>query len=164
MELRMGNSMSLRETLIACATASLWFSWIAFLIACVPTLVVSATAAKSHRLPYLIAGLAGGIAGEFCGTSALFLSLWYGCLGQGQSCNTAQGDMGLIVTIPVGSLLGCLVAMGWTSATLRFPPTSPWASVSCYTGPSRVGNWACTIATPAVFSILTTVVLARLMA
>ncbi len=156
--------MILRETLIACVSASLWFSWIAILIACVPTLVVFSIAAKPHRLQYLIAGLLGGIAGEFCGTSALFLSLWYGCLGQGQSCNTAQGDMGLLVTIPIGSLLGCLLAMWWISATLSFLPTSPWASVSRYTGPSRVGNWTCTLAVPAIFFVLTTVVLARLMA
>jgi hypothetical protein len=74
--------MSLRETLIACLSASIWFSWIAFLIVCVPTLAVFSAAAKPHRLPYLIAGLLGGIAGECCGTSALFLSLWYGCLLQ----------------------------------------------------------------------------------
>jgi hypothetical protein len=156
--------MSLREVLITCVSASLRFSWIAILISCVPTLVVFSAAAKPNRLQYLIAGLLGGIAGEFCGTSALFLSLWYGCLGQGQSCNTAQGDMGLIVTIPVGSLLGCLLAMSWTLATLRFPPTSLWASVICYTGPNRLGNWTCSIATPAAFCILTTLVLARLMA
>ena len=155
--------MGLRETLITCVSASLWFSWIALLIACVPALGVFA-AAKATRFQYLVAGLLGGIVGEFCGTSALFLSMWYGCLGQGQSCNTAQGDMGLIVTIPAGSLLGCVLAMLWILATQRFPPTSPWASVSRYTGPSRFGNWTCFIATPAAFCILTTLTLARLMA
>ena len=156
--------MSLRETLIACAMASVWFSWIALLIACVPTLMVFSAAAKATRFHYLVAGLLGGVVGEFCGTSGLFLSLWYGCLGQGKSCNTAQGDMGLLVTIPVGALLGCVLGMLWILATLRFPPTSPWASLSRYTGPSRAGNWACSIATPVAFCILATLTVMRVLA
>ena len=109
--------MSVSETLRATLSASLWLSWIALLIAILPTILVM-VAAERHRWQYLIVGVLGSVAGEFCGVASLFLSLWFSCLGQGQACNTAQGDMGLIITLPVGSLLGCLFALFWTWRTL----------------------------------------------
>src|ERR1700732_1195823 len=85
-------------------------SWIALLIALVPTLVVACVVAM-RRWQYVIAGLLGGVAGGFCGAASLFLSFWFACRGHVQGCNTAQGDMGLLVTFPLGSLLGCLVGL-----------------------------------------------------
>jgi len=131
--------MDLVETLKATVMAALWFSWIALAIALVPTLFAS-IAAENHGKQYALAGLLGGVAGEFCGTGSLFLSLWISCRNQAQ-CNTAQGDMGLIVTVPLGSFIGCLLALFWTWLTLRIQEGSVWASVSRYTGPSRVQNW-----------------------
>jgi hypothetical protein len=154
-------AMSIWEVLRATVFASLWFSWVALLIAAVPTLVAFVI---SSRKQYLVSGFLGGLAGEFCGVGSLFLSFWFSCRGQGQSCNTAQGDMGLMITAPVGSLLGCLLALCWNWATLRIPSESPWASVSRYSGASRVKNWTYAIAIPIAFWVLTTLFLARLMA
>jgi len=156
--------MSLSETLTATLSASLWLSWIALLIAILPTTLVMAAAERHHRLQYLIVGVLGSVAGEFCGVASLFLSLWFSCLGRGQACNTAQGDMGLIITLPVGSLLGCLFALFWTRATLRIASDSPWAWVSRYSGASRFKNWSFTIGVPVAFWVLTTIFFARLMA
>jgi hypothetical protein len=144
--------------------ASVWFSWIAVLFACLPTGFAFAIAPTKHRLQYVVAGLLGGVAGEFCGVASLFLSLWFYCRGQGQSCNTAQGDMGLIITVPVGSFFGSLLAVCWTWATLRIPPESPWSSVWCYSGPSRIQNWTYAIAIQIAFWVLVTWFFARLMA
>ena len=144
--------------------ASVWLSWIAVLIACLPTVLGCAIAPTKRRWQFLVAGLLGGVAGEFCGVGSLFLSLWLFCLGQGQSCNTAQGDMGLMITVPVGSFLGSLLALCWTWATLRIPPQSPWSSVCCYSGPSRIQNWTYAIAIQIAFWVLASWVFARFMA
>ena len=156
--------MELIDTLKATVFASLWFSWIGLLIACVPAGLAFASAPRLRRRQYFVGGLLGGVAGEFCGVGSLFLSLWIGCLGQGQFCNTAQGDMGLIVTVPVGSLLGSLLALCWTWITLRIPEKSPWASVCSYSGANRMWNWACAIGLQVVFWPLGTLLCARLMA
>ena len=112
--------MNLVDGLKAAISVSLHFSWIALLIALLPTLFVT-FAVETRRLQYAIAGLLGGVAGGFCGATSLFLSFWFGCQGQVQSCNTAQGDMGLLVTFPAGSLAGCLIALAWTRLTLGIP-------------------------------------------
>lgn len=154
--------MELVETLKTMVIASLWFSWIALGIALMPTLFVS-IAAETHGWQYAVAGLLGGVVGEFCGTGSLFLSFWLSCRNQPQ-CNTAQGDMGLIVVVPVGSIIGCLLALFWTRFTLRIPEGSPWSSVSRYTGRSRFQNWAYAIALQVAFWSLVTWVSALLMA
>jgi hypothetical protein len=154
--------MDLVETLKVVLTAGLWFSWIALAIALLPTLLVS-IAAENHKKQYALAGLLGGVAGEFCGTSSLFLSLWLYCRKQAQ-CNTAQGDMGLIVTVPLGSFIGCLLALSWTWLTLGIQEGSVWSSVSRYNGPSRIQNLTCAIALQVVFWMSITWVLALLMA
>jgi hypothetical protein len=156
--------MSLLEVFKATIFGSVWLSWIAVLIACLPTVGVFAIAPKRRRWQYVVAGLLGGVAGEFCGVGSLFLSLWLDCRGQGPSCNTAQGDMGLIITVPVGSLVGSLLALCWTWVTLRIPSESPWSSVCCYSGPSRIQNWTYAIAVQIAFWVLATWLFARLMA
>ena len=155
--------MNLSATLTATLSVSLRLSWVALLIAILPTTLAMATAER-HRLQYLIVGVLGSIAGEFCGVASLFLGLWFSCLGQGQACNTAQGDMGLIITLPAGSLLGCLFALFWTGTTLRIASDSPWAWVSRYSGVSRAKNWGYAIGVPVAFWVLVTILLARLMA
>ncbi len=102
--------MTLADVFKTAVSVSPIFSWIALLIALVPTLLVT-VAVEKRRWHYAIAGLLGGGSGGFSGVASLFLSFWLGCQGQVQDCNTAQGDMGLLVTFPVGSLLGCLVAL-----------------------------------------------------
>jgi hypothetical protein len=157
-----GGNMELVDALKTMLIASLWFSWIALAIALLPTLFVS-IAAETHGWQYAIAGLLGGVVGESCGTASLFLSFWLSCRNQAQ-CNTAQGDMGLIVVVPVGTIIGCVLALSWTRITLRIPEDSPWSSVSRYTGPSRVQNWAYAVALQVGFWLLATWVSALLMA
>ena len=149
--------MTLLQVLKATMIASAWFLWIAVPIACLPTAFAFAVAPRRHRWHYVVAGLLGGVA-------SLFLSVWFYCRGQGQSCNTAQGDMGLIITLPVGSFLGSSLAVCWTWVTLRIPPESPWSSIWCYSGPSRIQNWTYAIAIPIAFWVLVTLFFARLMA
>jgi hypothetical protein len=155
--------MSLSQTLTTTLFASLWFSWIALLIACLPTLLAMTIASKPHRLQYLIAGFLGSLAGEFCGVASLFLSLWLSCRGQSQ-CNDAQGGMGLIITVPAGSLLGCVFALFWTWMSLKVHSESAWAWVFRYSGANEVKNWICVIGVPMAIWVLTTLFFARLFA
>jgi hypothetical protein len=132
----------------AALSVSFYFSWIALLIALVPTLLVTVVA-EGRRWHYAIAGLLGGVAGGFSGAASLFLGLWFGCRGQVQDCNTAQGDMGLLVTFPVGSFLGCLIAL---------------LCMRLYSGPRPFRNWAYAIVTQLAFWVTTIVLFAGLMA
>jgi hypothetical protein len=117
--------MSLLEVFKATLIAFLWFSWVGVLIACLPAVFGFAIAPAKRRWQCVATVLLGGIAGEFCGVGFLFLSLWLSCLGKGQSCNTAQGDMGLMITVPAGTFCGSLLALGWTWLTCRIPPENP---------------------------------------
>ena len=72
--------------------------------------------------------------------------------------------MGLIITFPVGSLLGCSFALFWMWATLRISQDSPWAWVTRYSGARRVENWSYAIGVPATFLALITIFFAFLMA
>lgn len=155
--------MDFMDALKAAVSVTFVFSWIALLIALVPTLGVT-FAVEKHRWHYAIAGLLGGVVGGFSGATSLFLSFWLACRGHVQSCNTAQGDMGLLVTFPVGSFVGCLVCLTWTSLTLRFPEGSRWSSVCRYSGPSQLRNWAYAIAFQLAFWAAVIALLARLMA
>jgi hypothetical protein len=137
--------MNLMDGLKAAVSVSFTFSWIALFIALVPTLFVT-IAVETHRWLYAIAGLLGGVAGGFCGAASLFLSFSFACRDQVQGCNSAQGDMGLLFTFPLGSFVGCLLALAWTKLTLGIPEQSPWSSVCRYSGPSSLRNWAYAIA------------------
>jgi hypothetical protein len=154
--------LTLWDTLTASLNVALWFSWVALLIATLPTIMVWA-AAEEHRLLYVVVGALGSIAGGFCGAASLFLGLWFYCLGVVQGCNTAQGDMGLMITFPAGSLLGCFLSLFWMWAMLRISPDSPWAWVTRYSGTSRVGYWSYAIGVPATFLALITIFFAFLM-
>lgn len=125
------------------------FSWIALLIALIPTLFVAFAIVDIRRWHYVVAGLLGGVGGGFCGAAALFLSLWFSCRDQVQSCNTAQGDMGLLVTFPLGSLAGCLVALLCMQLCSSSHPLRTWA----YWISSQLAIWAAS-----------TILFARLMA
>jgi hypothetical protein len=153
--------MSLLEVFKVTMAVSIRFSWIGLLIACLPAWYAFTIAPKKLRWQYVVAGLLGGVAGEFCGVGSLFLSLWLSCLGKGQSCNTAQGDMGLMITLPAGAFFGSLLGIGWTWVTLRISPESPWSSVWCYSGPSRIQNWIYAIAIQIAFWSLVTWLFAR---
>lgn len=115
--------MDFWEALKASMFASFWFSWIAVPIAYVPTWAI-ASSSPNYRRDYFIAGLSGGVAGEICSTSSLFLSMWLWCRGQ-ESCNTAQGDIALIYLIPLGTAIGSLLASAFTWMTLRIIELSP---------------------------------------
>jgi hypothetical protein len=140
--------MSVVDAFKAAVWVSIMFSWIALLIALIPTLLVT-FAAETRRWHYAIAGLLGGVVGGFSGAASLFLSFWFGCRGQVQGCNTAQGDMGLIFTFPVGSFLGCVIAL----LCMRF-----------YSGPRPFRNWAYAIVSQFAFWATMIVLFARLMA
>jgi hypothetical protein len=124
------------------------FSWVAVLIALTPTLFVTFSV-RTRRLHYAISGLLGGVVGGFCGAASLFLSLSFACRGQLQACNTAQGDMGLLIPFPVGSLVGCLVAL---------------LCMRLYSSPRPFRNWAYSIASQIAFWAIVTILFARLMA
>lgn len=83
---------------------------VALAITLLPTLTV-VCAAETRRGYYAIAGMLGGVVGGFGGAAALFLGLWLSCWGQTKGCNTAQGDMGLLVSFPAGDFLGSVAAL-----------------------------------------------------
>ena len=136
------------DALGAAGSVAFMFAWVSLLLALVPTLCVT-LAVDSRRCHYAIAGLLGGVVGGFCGAASLFLSLWFSCLGQIQGCNTAQGDMGLLITFPLGSFLGCPVAL---------------LCIRLYSGPSHFRNWAYAIGSQVAFWSVMVLVFARLMA
>lgn len=156
--------MSLLDVLGATAIASIWLSWMALLIACVPAVFAFALAPQGRRWHYAFAIVGGGFAGEFCGVGCVFLSIWLFCGGHGQPCTTDQGDMGLISTAPVGAFLGTLFAIVWTWATHRVPSKSLWCSVGRYSGSSWLLHWVCVIVTPVAFWVLVTWLAARMVA
>lgn len=155
--------MNLVDGFKAAVSVSLIFSWVALLIALVPTLFVT-FAVETRGWQYAVAGLLGGVAGGFCGAASLFLSFWIACRGQVQGCNAAQGDMGLFVTFPLGSFVGCLVALAWTRFTLKVPEESPWSSVCIRSGRRSFRNWAYAIASQFAFWVTMIMLFARLMA
>jgi hypothetical protein len=140
--------MTFMDGFKAPVSVSLIFSWIALLIALLPTLLVT-IATETRRWHYAVAGLLGGVVGGFSGAASLFLSFWFACRGQVQGCNTAQGDMGLLITFPLGALLGCLVAL---------------LCMRLYSGPHSFRNWAYAIASQLAFWAGMIIVFARLMA
>jgi hypothetical protein len=156
--------LGLRDVLWASLNVSVRFSWIAILIACFPSFFTFLSASTPRRWYYASAGLLGGLAGEFCGAGSLFLSLFLSCRGEPKPCNSAQGDMGLLITLPLGSFLGSLIALGWTWTSLRIPHHSVWASVFSYSGPNRIRNWIYAFGVQMTFWVFMTWLLARLMA
>jgi hypothetical protein len=72
--------------------------------------------------------------------------------------------MGLMITLPLGSFLGSLIAMGWTWTTLRIPNHNVWASVFSYAGASRIQNLIYAFGLQMMFWLLMTWLLALLMA
>jgi len=135
-----GISMTFVDALKVAVSVASVFSWIALLIALVPTLFVTFAIVDTRRWHYAIAGLLGGLGGGFCGAASLFLSLWFSCRGHVQGCNTAQGDMGLLVTFPLGSLAGCLVGLLFMNLYSVHHPFRSWA----YWISSQLAIWAAT--------------------
>jgi MFS family permease len=140
--------MTIVDGFKAALSVSLRFSGIALLIALVPSLLVTLVAAR-RRWHYAVAGLLGGVAGGFSGAASLFLSFWFACRGQVQGCNTAQGDMGLIVVFPLGSFVGSLLGLLCTRL---------------YSGPRPFRNWTYAIASQLAFWAAMIVLFARIMA
>ena len=136
-------------------------------IASVPAFLFGfAVAPQMHRWKYVIGGILGGLAGEFCAVCSNYLSQRMYCFQvekQGFYCNIAQGDVILVFLIPIGIVLGSLLAEGWTWLTMRLPAESAWTSVFIYSGARRIRNWACAIALPLGFYVFLTWLLARLM-
>ena len=100
-----------------------WLSWIAVPIALVTTWAI-AGCSRMQRRSYWIAGMLGGLIGEFCAANALFLSFSLRCRHQ-ISCNTAQGELALIFLIPLGTCSGGFLASFLTWLTLRITEISP---------------------------------------
>ncbi|HKD59871.1 MAG TPA: hypothetical protein VKB47_05400 [Terracidiphilus sp.] len=138
--------MELWDALKTPMIVSVELSWLGALIACLPTLGLGFSLAPPvQRRNYVIAGLLGGIAGEFCSVHWFFLSLWSWCRNQPQPCSDPRGDVALIYLIPLGACCGSLLALIWTWLTLKIPERSAWSAVCVYSGPSRVRNWSCAI-------------------
>jgi hypothetical protein len=132
--------MSLAEALKTALLVASVYSWVTLLLAAVPTLFITFVFITGRRWEHAIAGLLGGVGGGFCGAAALFLSLWLSCRDVPTGCNTAQGDMGLLVTFPVGSIAGCLIAllcMNRISSSSRFKNWVYWIG-------SQIAIWATT--------------------
>ena len=147
--------MTFWEVFMASITASVWPSWIALPFLVVSMLCIAlASAPGSNRRRYLIAGLIGGIVGEFCAVYSLFFSLLLFCRAH-PSCNTAQGDMGLIYLIPLGTSVGTLLTSGFTWVTFKIARSIP---------SSRRPIWICSILAQLTFYVETTWLLAHLMA
>jgi hypothetical protein len=126
--------------------SSVGLSWLGALIACLPTLGLGFSLSPiRHRRNYVIAGLLGGVAGEFCSVHWFFFSLWSWCRNQPQPCSDPRGDVALLYLIPIGACCGSLVALVWTWLTLKIPEGNAWSSVFVYSGRSRVRNWSCAI-------------------
>jgi hypothetical protein len=152
--------MNFLDTQKVSAVASLWFSWIAALIAFVPILLVFAIGSRP-RFRYVTAGILGAIAGESCGVTSLFLSFWFYCRAR-PSCNTAQGDMGLLITLPLGTLAGLALSLFWTWAIRRVLDPSTESEQSAVS--SGLRKWTCVAVIPVGFWLLATFVAALLMA
>jgi hypothetical protein len=153
--------MSISDVLVSSAWASLWFSWVAGLLVCLPTLAAFAIASHGNRLRYLIGGFLGGFAGECCGVTSLFLSSWFSCRTN-PSCNTAQGDMGLILSVPAGSLLGCILGICWV--WLMQPTSLEQSQPVEVAARSRVTVWTTAVGVPVVLWFWVTILLAWIMA
>jgi MFS family permease len=132
----------------AAARVSLVFCWVSLLIALVPSLLV-ASATGARRWHYAVAGLLGGVAGGFSGTASIYLSLWLGCRSQVPAGKAAPEVLGLFIAFPVGSLLGCLVAL---------------LSMRLYCGPRPLRNWAYAIGSQLAFLAAMIFLVARFMA
>ncbi|HEY2469779.1 MAG TPA: hypothetical protein VGI45_18310 [Terracidiphilus sp.] len=145
--------------------ATIWLSWIGVPIARVPTLLLGSVLAPRIR-PWqrILAGLAGGIAGEFCAVCSLFLSLSMWCSHQPQPCNDAQGDVAFIYLLPIGACCGSVLALFWTWLTLKISDDTAWASVFIYSGPSRIRNLCCVFVVPLAFYFAVIWFLSNLMA
>jgi hypothetical protein len=158
-------NMTLLDAIRTGISASVWLAWVAVLCACLPTFLVAVFfAPKPRRWHYVMACFLGGIAGEFCAVTSLFLSLWIYCRQLSQPCNTAQGDVALLYLVPIGSIAGCLLAVWWTRVTLRIPEGSVLASLRRYSGPNRLLNWVYAFGISLLFWSTMTWFLASIMA
>ena len=147
--------MDLLQTIETSIIASLWFSWIALLVACVPTAIATISAPGGRKLKYFIAGLFGGVGGEFCAVHSTFLSIWIWCQSQ-HPCNDAQGGIILIFLIPVETFVGSLLATAFMWLTLRVSGAG--------SSTSQRTVWTCSILVQLTVLVLATWLLAHLMA
>ena len=157
--------MEMLEVLRTSIVGSIVFSLVGLPIACVSAFVFgTAFAPRIYRWHYILAGLLGGLGGEFCAVSSVFLSLSMWCSHHPQPCNDAQGGIVLIFLLPIGVIGGSLFACWWTRLTIKIPEKSVWTSIFIYSGPSRVLNWCCAMTVPVAICVLIIWMLALLMA
>jgi hypothetical protein len=100
------------------------------------------------------------VAGEACGITSVFLSFWFECRAY-PACNTAQGDLGLIITVPLGSFLGSVLALWWIYFIRRKAFTQVPSEKHNFHG---LRKWIYAVAMPAAFWLVATTLLARFVA
>ncbi len=151
--------MSLLNTFVPIVFACAWFSIFAIPIAAIPSGLLAfifkardrskrALVGKheARKIPHFVLGLIGGIAGECMAVFSLFLSTELSCIRGGQLCHDGQAGMELMLTVPLFSLLGSVVAILWTRLTLQFSSQKIYASIFTYAGPSRTLNLSVSLA------------------
>jgi len=136
---------------LSMAFASAWFSVFALPFALIPPSVLAFLLKASDRMwsisvgsgeeirkvPYVRLGLIGGICGECSAVCSLFFATEWSCIKGQQLCHDGQAGMVLILTVPLFSVLGSVIAMLWTWITLRVPVKRIYASIFTYSGPRR---------------------------
>ena len=160
--LRNGISMNFVDGLKAAVSVSFVFSWIALLIALLPTLLVSFAARRAVGSTLLPGDW--GSRGRIL-RSHLAVSQFLVCMSRSstrlQHCTRRHGAVSYVSARFVYRLS---LALAWTRLTLRIPEKSPWSSVWCNSGPGPFRNWAYAIASQLVFWPAMIVLFARLIA
>ena len=146
--------MNLLNDGLSVAFASAWFSLFAIPFAVIPPAAVAlflrasdrkwtvllAREEETRKVPYVKLGLIGGICGECLAVCSLFFASEWSCLKGQQLCHDGQTGMVLILTVPLFSVLGSIIALFWTWITLRVPGERVYASIFAYSGPRRSLN------------------------
>ncbi len=136
---------------LSIAFASAWFSLFALPFAVIPPAVLAFLLRASDRkwtillareegirkIPYVKLGLIGGICGECSAVCSLFFATEWSCFKGQQLCHDGQTGMVLILTVPLFSVLGSVIALFWTWITLRVPVERIYASILTYSGSRR---------------------------
>jgi hypothetical protein len=97
-------------------------------------------------------GILGGIVGEIIAIAMYHPAESSWCRdisAKGSYCN-GQGPLVLILTVPLGAILGSRVSMVWTWYCLRIRADNLWASVFSYCGRNRALNVGFAVAVQAV--------------
>jgi hypothetical protein len=165
------RQMEILKTLVSAITGTIFLSWVAILVGIVPSAILAqifkeknlrGTVSPVSFKGYFLSGLVGSLAGNASAITAMMFALWWACHIGDQVCHDGQAGMGLIVTVPAGSLFGSIISSVWTRLISRVPAEKPWASIFRYSGPNRLANWVCAAVIQMLFWSILTLILARI--